>query len=145
MVSVTANYTRLVTQQLSTDVNYADKELPRKPGHDFYGRIDVVHSVLGRQLSAWFDTSWQSESYLDQPNLMRVPMRLLLGTGVRAELAGGVSAAFSVENLTNRRIEQLALDPPPRPDFTQTPTAIADVAGFPLPGRTLYLSLEWSR
>ena len=42
------------------------------------------------------------------------------------------------------RIQYLPLDPPPRPDLTQTPTALADVAGFPLPGRTFYLSLDWS-
>jgi hypothetical protein len=41
-------------------------------------------------------------------------------------------------------VQQLPLDPPPRPDFTATPTALADVAGFPLPGRTVYVSLDWS-
>lgn len=143
-LSVTANYTRLVTEQISEDINFNGRVLPLKPGHDLYARADVVRRILGRQASLSFDVSWQSESFLDQANLRRVPQRLLIGTGARVELAGGLAAAVAVDNLADRRVEQQPLDPPPRPDFTQTPTAIADVAGFPLPGRSLYVSLEWS-
>jgi iron complex outermembrane receptor protein len=144
-VSVTANYTRLVTEQISEDESNNGKELPRRPGHDLYARADVVRDVLDRQVSLWLDASWVSMSYDDQANFMPVPARFLAGTGARVELAGGLAASVAVENLANRRIEQYPLDPPPRPDFTQTPKALADVAGFPLPGRTLYVSLEWSR
>jgi hypothetical protein len=42
------------------------------------------------------------------------------------------------------RVQRLPLHPAPRPDLTSTPMALADVAGFPLPGRTAYLSLDWS-
>lgn len=139
-VSLTANYTRLVTQQISEDPNYSDKELPRKPGHDLYGRVDVVRDVLGRQASLWLDASWQSQSYVDQGNVKPVPQRLLVGTGARAALTAGFAASLAVENLANHRVEQVQLDP-----VTQIPKALADVAGFPLPGRTLYVSLEWSR
>jgi iron complex outermembrane receptor protein len=144
-VSVTANYTRLVTEQISENVATNGKQLPRKPGHDFYARADVVRDVLGRQVALWLDASFQSTSYEDTPNFNAVPARFLAGTGARVELAGGVAASIAVDNLANRRIEEYPLDPPPRPDFTQTPKALADVAGFPLPGRTLYVSLEWSR
>lgn len=143
-VTVTANYTGLVTQQLTSNVDYADKALPRKPAHELYGRADVVRRVLDRQGSLWLDASWQSTSFLDQANQQVVPSRLLVGTGLRVELAGELAASLAVENLADRRVEQMPLDPPPRPDFTQTPTAIVDVAGFPLPGRTLYVSLDWS-
>lgn len=144
-VSLTANYTRLITEQISEDVAYNGKQLPRKPGHDLYARADVVREVLGRQASLWLDASWLSMSYDDRGNVMAVPARLLVGTGARVELAGGIAASVAVENLANTRVEEYPLDPPPRPDFTQTPKALADVAGFPLPGRSLYLSLEWSR
>jgi iron complex outermembrane receptor protein len=144
-VSVTANYTRLVTENISEDPGRNGKQLPGKPGHEFYARADVVHDLFGRQVSAWLDASWLSTSYQDQPNSMAVPARFLAGTGARIELAGGLAASVAVENLANVRIEQYPLDPPPRADFTQTPKALADVAGFPLPGRSLYVSLEWSR
>jgi iron complex outermembrane receptor protein len=143
-LSVTANYTRLVTQQITDEVSYANKALPRQPGHAVYARADVVRRVLRRNASLWLDGSYQSTTYLDQANLMRVPARVLAGAGLRVELAGRLAASLAVENLTDVRIQHLPLDPSPRPDLTETPTALADVAGFPLPGRTLYVSLDWS-
>jgi len=76
--------------------------------------------------------------------LSKVPARALAGTGVRVEVAGGFTASLAVENLTDVRIEYVPHDPAPRPDLTETPRALADVAGFPLPGRTFYVSLDWS-
>lgn len=143
-LSITANYTRLVTEQITDDASYAHKALPRQPGHAFYARADVVRRVLGRLASLWLDGSYQSATYLDQANLRTVPARALAGTGARVELASGLGVSLAVENLTDTRIQYLPLDPPPRPDLTQTPTALADVAGFPLPGRTFYVSLDWS-
>jgi iron complex outermembrane receptor protein len=144
-LSVTANYTRLVTQQLSEDVNFANKALPRQPAHAAYARADVTRRLVGRRASLWLDGSYQSTTYLDQANLMTVPARMLAGAGARLELWGGIAASLAVENMTDVRIQYLPLDPPPRPDLTETPTALADLAGFPLPGRTFYVSLDWSR
>ncbi|HEY5927951.1 MAG TPA: TonB-dependent receptor [Kofleriaceae bacterium] len=143
-VSVTANYTRLVTQQLTEEVSFANKALPRQPGHAVYARVDVVRRVLARNASLWLDGSFQSRTFLDQANLMTVPGRALAGAGMRVEIAGGLAAALAVENLTDARIQFLPLDPPPRPDLTETKAALADLAGFPLPGRTFYVSLDWS-
>jgi iron complex outermembrane receptor protein len=143
-LSLTANYTRLVTQQLTDDASFANKALPRQPGHAVYARADVVERVLGRRVSVWLDGSYQSSTYLDQANLMTVPARMLAGAGARVEIGGKIAVSIAVENLTDARIEHLPLDPPPRPDLTSTPTALADVAGFPLPGRTFYVSLDWS-
>ena len=143
-LSVTANYTRLVTEQITDEASFANKPLPRQPGHAIYARADVVHRVLGRRASLWLDGSYQSSTYLDQANLSTVPARTLAGTGARIELAGGIAASIAVENLTDARVEYVPLDPPPRPDLTETKAAVADVAGFPLPGRTVYVSLDWS-
>jgi vitamin B12 transporter len=143
-VSFTGNYTRLVTQQLTAEPSYADKAIPREPAHALYGRADFGHRVLGHHTTLWLDASWQSATYLDQANLMMVPERVLVGTGARIEIAGNVAASLAIENLADTRIQELPLDPPPRPDLTTTPTALADVAGFPLPGRTFYVSLDWS-
>jgi hypothetical protein len=141
---MTANYTRLVTEQLSTDPSYAGKALPRQPGHAIYARVDAQRQIAGRLGQLWLDGSWQSSTYLDQANLGTVPSRTLAGAGIRVEVAGGVAAAFTVENMFDVRTQQMPLDPPPRPDLTSTPIALADVGGFPLPGRTLYLTLDWS-
>ncbi len=143
-LSVTANYTRLVTQQLTEEASYANKALPLQPGHALYARADVVQRVLDRRLSLWLDGDYLSMSYLDQASLNPVPQRLLVGAGARAQLAGGLEATVAVANLADVRIQHVPRDPAPRPDLTETPTALADVAGFPLPGRTFYVSLDWS-
>jgi iron complex outermembrane receptor protein len=144
MVTLTANYTRLATEQISPEVSFNEKELPRQPGHVVYGRADVTRRALGRRADVWVDASWQAESYLDQANLQRVPARLLVGTGARVELGGGVALSLAVENLADTRIEYLPLVPAPRPDLTETPVPLSDYAGFPLPGRSFYLALDWS-
>jgi iron complex outermembrane receptor protein len=143
-VTVTANYTHLATEQLSPEVSYGGKQLPRQPGDVVYARADVTRVALGRRADVWADASWQSASFIDQANLDPVPARLIVGTGARVELGAHVAASLSVENLADTRIEYLPLNPPPRPDFTQTPTALSDYAGFPLPGRSFYLALDWS-
>jgi vitamin B12 transporter len=143
-IALTANYTRLVTQQISEEVSFANKALPRQPGHAAYGRIDAMRVVAGHRVTVWIDGSWQAETYLDQANLMTVPTRTLAGTGARVEVAAGVAASLTVENLFDVRVQRLPLHPAPRPDLTYAPMALADVAGFPLPGRTVYLSFDWS-
>ncbi|HEU4615810.1 MAG TPA: hypothetical protein VFS15_27125, partial [Kofleriaceae bacterium] len=80
----------------------------------------------------------------DQANFATIPARALAGAGARVELASGLGVSLAVENLTDTRIEYTPLDPPPRPDLTETPTALVDVGGYPLPGRTFYVSLDWS-
>jgi hypothetical protein len=92
----------------------------------------------------WLEAAWQSTSFLDPANLGRVPARVLIGGGARVELISGLAAALSVANLADTRIVHLPLDPPPSPSFTESSTALTDVAGFPLPGRSCYLSLDWT-
>jgi vitamin B12 transporter len=143
-VSITANYTHLMTEQLSADVSYDGKQLPRLPGDVVYVRADVTRHVFERDVSVWCDGTWQSETFLDQANLQPIPARLLVGAGARIELLPHVGVSLTVSNLTNVRIEQLALSPAPRPDLTSVPTPLADYFGFPLPGRSYYLTLDWS-
>ena len=143
-VSLTASYTRLVSEQISNDSSIDGKAVPRRPGHVLYARTDVVRTLAGRVAALWLDGAWQAESALDAANLARAPARLLLGAGARVEIAGGVALAISVANLTDDRVAYVPLDPPPSPAFTETPTPLTDVAGFPLPGRSFYLSIDWT-
>lgn len=143
-LTATASYTRLATEQLSIDTTVDGKPIPRKPPHVLYARLDAVRTVAGRIAALWIDGAWQAESSLDAAGLGRVPGRLLVGTGLRTELAAGFALALSVANLTDERISHLPLDPPPSSARTETPTPLTDVAGFPLPGRSFYLSLDWT-
>jgi iron complex outermembrane receptor protein len=143
-VSLTVNYTRLVTEQLTEEASFDNKALPREPGHAVYARIDGQRRIAGHRAQLWLDASWQSATYLDQANLIEIPARTLAGAGTRVEVAGGVNASLVVENALDVRLQHLPLDPPPRPDLTSTSMPLADIAGFPLPGRTVYLTLDWS-
>jgi vitamin B12 transporter len=143
-VTLTANYTRLVTAQLVADPDFSNKALPRDPGHAVYARADAVHALFGHRANAWFDASWDSAAYLDQANLQQVPSRLLLGCGARIEIVHALGISLAVANLANLRVQELQLVPPPSPTITQAPTALADLQGFPLPGRSFYVTVDWS-
>lgn len=144
-LSLTASYTGLATEQRSADPNFDGKPIPRRPAHLWYGRADITRTALGREGTLWIDTSWQAESTLDRAGLVRVPARLLVGAGVRVELALGFSLSATVANLTDHRVSYVPLDRPPSPDLTEVPAALTDVTGFPLPGRSFYLALDWTR
>jgi outer membrane receptor for ferrienterochelin and colicin len=115
-VSISLAYTRLVSVQRVDDPNLDGKALPRTPGHFLYARADAY--------GFWLDVAAQSESFLDQANFQRVDGRALVGAGVRQPIALNVAASLAVANATNVRTN--------------------DVYGFPMPGRSYFLSLDWS-
>ena len=61
-------------------------------------------------------------NFLDRSNRTRVAARALIGAGVWFELPGALRATLEGRNLGDRRA--------------------TDVAGYPLPGRTLFVALE---
>ena len=136
-LSLTASYTRLETEQMSSDVNFDRKVVPRRPRHVAYGRAEAERRLLGRTGSVYVDASYQSQSYLDPANLQRTPQRLLIGTGARVELVRGLAVALAVQNVADVRIAYFQLE-------RRTPTPLTDVAGFPLPGRSFYVSVDFT-
>jgi outer membrane cobalamin receptor len=143
-VSLTVNYTHLVTAQLDPDPAYFNKQLPSQPTDTVSGRLDVVRRAFSRDASVYVDVRWQAGTFLDRANLQPLPDRSLIGAGARVEIAPHLGVSLSVTNLANERTEQLALTPAPRPDLAMVPTPLSDVFGFPLPGRSYYLVLDWS-
>jgi outer membrane receptor protein involved in Fe transport len=121
------------------------REIPRRPGNTLYARADVVRAIANHPVSAWVDAAYQGESFLDAANLARVPARVLIGGGVRLPIAAGFAVSGTVANALDTRVVDLPLDPPPSPELSVAPTALTDVAGFPLPGRSFYLTVDWTR
>ncbi|WP_428267295.1 TonB-dependent receptor plug domain-containing protein [Haliangium sp.] len=142
-VRLRGNYTYLRAWQRSPLVSYDGKPLPQRPRHQVYGRVDVEGRALDRSGGVFVDLGVATTSYADAAGLSPVPARRLLGAGVRLELGPGWVLAVEGKNLTDARIEQVTLDPAPQPDLAHAPRAIADLAGFPLPGRSVYVSLAW--
>lgn len=139
-LSVTASYTRLVTEQMSADASVDGKPVPRRPGHVLYTRADLERRLWNRSASVWIDAAYQAQSFLDPASLGITPRRLLVGTGARVEILPRLGVALAVANLADRRIAYLPLDPGARP----SPTPLTDVSGFPLPGRSFYVSVDWN-
>jgi len=111
--------------------------VPRTPSHLAYARAELAR----RGAALWLDAALRSTAYLDEANFQRVPGRALIGAGARVPLGFGLAAALAVANLTDARV---VTTPPDRPIDAPTRTALADLAGFPLPGRSFYLSLDWT-
>ncbi len=142
--TLAANYTLTDTRAESTEPSLDGKRLPGRPLHALYTRGDVARRVAGHMVALFADASFTSGSFLDDSNLAEVPARWLYGAGGKLELGAGVTVAVEVKNLRDNRIELVPLDPPPRPDLAEVPRAVSDVAGYPLPGRAVYLRLDWS-
>jgi outer membrane receptor protein involved in Fe transport len=98
-----------------------------RPRVHAYLRPQLRRLALGRALvaGAYVEGDVQSGAYFDSADVVPIPTRILLGAGVQlAAPRTGLVLAVSAKNLTN-------LHP-------------LDVEQYPLPGRSIFLSLMWS-
>jgi iron complex outermembrane receptor protein len=135
MITLSGNHTWLTTRQESPIVSYDGKPLPGRPRHQIFGRVDATGMLRGRRASVWADALWTTGNVLDRAGLNHVPGRELLGAGLAIEIAAGLQLGLEGKNLTNHRVETIA--------WTDSPRAVADYFGYPLPGRTFYVTAEW--
>ncbi|MCG5053529.1 MAG: TonB-dependent receptor [Myxococcales bacterium] len=103
------------------------KQLPFRPQARAYLRPELreLRLPFALRCGVYADVDFTAGNYRDPANVVRVPKRLLFGAG--ASLAhddSGVRLVASAVNLTN--------------------TPALDLAGFPLPGRSLFFTLEWT-
>lgn len=120
-----ATYTRAIDTSgvASRDGN----QLPLRPRARAYTRPELINVPLGMGLQAgiYSDLDYTAGNYIDPANLQQIPARLLWGAGAQvAHPPSGVRAVLSATNLTN--------------------ASIFDLTGFPLPGRAVFMTLEWS-
>lgn len=141
-LTATANYTYTDARLRADAMSLDGKRLPGRPAHAAYVRADAARRWRGRQLALSADAAYTSGSFVDEANLAPVPRRMLFGAGAKVDLTARLALGVEVKNLLDRRIETVALTPPPRPDLATVPKALADQAGFPLPGRAMYVRLD---
>jgi outer membrane cobalamin receptor len=96
-------------------------DLPNSPRHQLRGRASLV--VAGATLS--WEGHRDSRSFLDRANLRPVPARTVHTVGLSLRPLPAVRLAAEVRNLTDNQV--------------------ADLWGYPLPGRALFLSLDIDR
>jgi outer membrane cobalamin receptor len=95
------------------------KRLPQRPARQAWGRADLMR--WGARLSG--DVQYIGDNYRDRYNRYRVPSRTLVGASISAPLPGGTRAVLEGKNLGDNHV--------------------SDVGGYPLPGRSVFASLEW--
>ncbi|HTK30910.1 MAG TPA: TonB-dependent receptor [Candidatus Saccharimonadaceae bacterium] len=94
------------------------KRLPQRPGRQAYLRADVTRRAL--RVSA--DVQYMGDNYLDPYNVYRVSSRTLVGASASHALPLGLRLVVEGKNLGDNRV--------------------ADVGGFPLPGRSVWVACE---
>jgi vitamin B12 transporter len=127
-------HARLIGQATYTDARnvggvsaYRDRQLPLRPRLRAHARPELERLPLpGRwRLGLYAEGDLTGGNFLDPANLARVPPRLLLGAGLNlTSPAGRWRLIASAENLGDSRIN--------------------DLAGYPLPGRSLFVTLQWT-
>jgi iron complex outermembrane receptor protein len=143
-VGVSGNYTFLDTAQRSQLISFDGKQLPGRPRHEGYLRLDwETWAPHGFRIGAYVDGTWVDGNWLDAGNLNRVPTRRFLGAGLTLRFRD-LALTLEGKNLLDETVEEIALSPPPRPDLDSIPRAVSDVLGYPLPGRAFYATLQWN-
>jgi hypothetical protein len=95
-------------------------------------------------LVVWTAALLLSGNYVDELNVYELPARALVGAGLKTSIYDEFILGVEVKNAADLRSESVELDPPPSDDFRETPKALSDLHGYPLPGRSFYMTLQWS-
>jgi hypothetical protein len=104
-----------------------DRQLPHRPRLRAYARPELRNLRLaGRwRWGLYADLDVTGGNYLGPSNLVEVRPRVLFGAGGHIESSAcGLRLVVSAQNLAN--------------------TPVVDLAGHPMPGRSVFLTLQWS-
>jgi iron complex outermembrane receptor protein len=114
------NYTRLESKDTGPIPYYHGNQLPGRPRNE----AALFFDYSFRRWDVTYEFQWIGKNYLDPANLRPVPAREIHNLALRLNLfAGRVSVTAQSQNLTNDRIR--------------------DVNGFPLPGRSFYITARF--
>jgi iron complex outermembrane receptor protein len=142
-VHLQAAYTFLDTRNLNPAPATHHKALPGRPRHDFFTRFAVQmpkrwrNKVVNAELFATYEAI--AGTFLDPSGRYELPSRHLLSAGLTGKMLPWLEASLDCRNLTNRVAATI------HPATAQPPTQrvpVADFLGYPLPGRSLWLSVR---
>jgi iron complex outermembrane receptor protein len=119
-IGVAIAYTHQDARDLSGIPGRDGNQIPGQPANDLYLRIDWLNGIA----QPYYELAFLADNYLDQANFLLVPARAIQTTGLTVPLPRwGLEATVEVRNFTNNQVE--------------------DVAGYPLPGISVFGSLRW--
>ena len=137
-----SNLTRNVSVNLSEDPAYGNNQLPRIPTWELYQRSAVT---WGERVRAGHTFSYTDGNYWDRTNWYLSTPRAIHGLFVRVKPRdAGPSLELDVLNLTDRTVELVPRNPLEPEDDALVVQPLTDFVGYPLPGRTVMVTLRWA-
>ncbi len=117
-LAVQGNYTYQHTENTSDIPYYRGNQLPGRPAHELFNRV----GVRWRNLEVFHEFSWTAGNYLDAANFEKAESREIHNVGLRIRVRPCLSVTAEAKNLTDEQV--------------------ADALGFPLPGRSYYVTVS---
>ncbi len=136
--SVGYTFTHAVTLAPGTVSN--GRRPPNIPAHDLHARVDLHRGAV----RAWTSFTWSSGIYYDEANSRAAPPNSMWNAGFRWTPVGGRGIAVDV--MMTNLLDQLSAPVEVIRGTTRASIVqpLADFAGFPLPGRSVFAQLSWT-
>ncbi len=121
-LELSVSYTREDARNTGPSPIYHGKRIPYVPQDKLFART----ALAAGRVTFRYDYHFESDTYRDRANLPEnmSPARHLHGVGARVELTEDLALDAHVQNVFD--------------------AAVADVDGYPLPGRTFYMTLKFT-
>ena len=117
-LGLSANYTFQRSRDAS-DVEYQKgKSLPNRPEHEAYSKLALTAGRWGGS----YEYTFEGGNYRDRANLRKIPARHIHNASVQRRCYKGITVAMEAKNLFDNRV--------------------ADHWGYPLPGRSYFLTVK---
>jgi iron complex outermembrane receptor protein len=136
-----ASYTWLDSENRSPEAEQTGRALPGRPRHELF-----VHASVGRPLRVGrasleprlgYTFDYVAGTFLDPSGRVEVPARIVHGASAQLRIGDRVLLAVEARNLIDTRQTTWT---PPVGDTGTLQVPIADFLGYPLPGRSVWLS-----
>ncbi|TPV95208.1 MAG: TonB-dependent receptor [Myxococcales bacterium FL481] len=141
-ITLQAAYTWLDSADLSPEPARHGRPLPGRPRHDLWLTASLGHRFV-RARWQWaprvrYSVEHVAGTFLDPSGRFGLPPRTLHGVGVELRVAERLQAGVDVRNLADVRVAQIVPQAGPP---TPYPVPVSDFLAYPLPGRSVWLSV----
>jgi vitamin B12 transporter len=128
------------TMNLVSEPAYRGRRLPGVPSYTVDVGVEGAHGPA--RGSMWI--RHVGRSWLDAANQGVVPPRTLVDAAIAADLHCGLVGEVSLTNLLDARVARVPRNPGDPGDDVRIDVPVQDLAGYPLPGRAVSVTLTWS-
>jgi len=118
-MNISGNLTVQNTKDKSDISYWKGNQLPGRPQFELFNRFEYF-IYLGK---VFYEFNYLSNNFLDRANFKKVSARKIHNLGISFYPLKNLSCTFEVKNLSDARIE--------------------DVIGYPLPGRSFFVTIDW--